>query len=118
MNVLVVDDNPEIREAIQAALGLNGHEVETAEDGLDALEKVAARRPDLILLDLNMPRLDDFGLATELGRRGLRPLVPLIVITARGSAPDNADRIGAEGYLEKPFSIRTLLQKVAELTAP
>src|SRR5439155_11875822 len=110
MNVLVVDDDREIREALQAPLDLNGYEVRTAGDGLDALEQVAARQPDLIVLDLNMPRLDGFGLADELARRGLRPSVPLMVITARGSAHENAQRLGAEAYLEKPFNIRSLLR--------
>jgi DNA-binding response OmpR family regulator len=62
-----------------------------------------------------MPRLDGFGLAAELRRRGLRPRVRLLVMTARGSARADARRTGADGYLSKPFGLRALCDEVARL---
>jgi CheY-like chemotaxis protein len=64
---------------------------------------------------MNMPRMDGPAFAGELQRRGLRPRIPLIVLTGNGFAGEYAAKLGAEGYLDKPFDIRVLLQKVAYL---
>ena len=69
--------------------------------------------PQLILLDVAMPALDGYAFAEELGRRGLRPGLPIVVITADGRAPQKAARVGANGYLAKPFSLTALVDAVS-----
>lgn len=116
--VLVVEDDQGLRETLEDLLRGEGYSVLLARDGLDALEKLDSSMPSVILLDLMMPRLDGFGFAAELDRRGLRPMLPIIVLTADGSARKKAERIGAEGHLAKPFDIPELLDEVARLAAP
>jgi DNA-binding response OmpR family regulator len=113
--VLVVDDDPFVREAIEVALALNGYRVIAAPDGRAALAHLRADLPDLVITDLVMPGLDGFGLATEMGARGLRPRVGLVVMTARGSAQEDAHRTEADGYLTKPFEMHDLLGLVDHL---
>ncbi len=88
-----------------------------ASDGVDALTILAERRPDLILLDVGMPRMDGFAFAEELGRRGLHPGIPIVVLTADGNARQKASRIGAWTYLTKPFSVDALLDCVERLVS-
>jgi two-component system response regulator MprA len=102
--VLVVDNDPAIRNA-----------VETAVDGSDAVARLDGATPVLVIADLNMPRLDGFEPEAELRRRGLRPRVKLLVMTARGSARADRRRTGADGYLLKPFGLRALCDEVARL---
>jgi DNA-binding response OmpR family regulator len=113
--VLVVDDDPFVREAIEVALALHGYEVVSAPDGQAALAHLHGGPPDLVITDLVMPGLDGFGLAAEMGARGLRPRVGLVVMTARGSAQEDAHRTEADGYLTKPFEMRALLDLVDRL---
>src|SRR6516225_6409181 len=115
-NVLVVDDDPAIREALELALAFNGYEATGALDGLDALDKVTGEPPAVILLDADMPRMDGPSFARALAARGLRPRVPLLVLSAGERAGEAAAAVGAEAYLRKPFELRALLQKVAYLT--
>lgn len=114
-SVLVVDDDPGLQEALEAILELEGYDVRTARDGLDALEQVQAGLPDLIVLDLMMPRMDGYAFARELEERGLRSQVPIIVLTADGRADYKARQIGADGGLAKPFDIEAFLGEVARL---
>jgi DNA-binding response OmpR family regulator len=81
-NVLFVDDDPAVREAPELALAFHGYDVCGAVDGLDALDKLANEPPGLILLHLNMPRLDGVGFARALADRGLRPQVPLLLLSS------------------------------------
>ena len=111
--ILVVEDESGIRETIVEILADEGYEVTTADDGLAALDAVAQSRPDAILLDLMLPRLDGFGVAAELQRRGLHPGIPIIVATADGRGRQSAERIGARHWVAKPFSIDELLATVA-----
>ena len=97
---------------MQAALEFENYEVVVAEDGLVALEKLSTVKPDLILLDIMMPRMDGYAFAQELQRRGLRSSIPLIVLTADGRAQQKAALVGADGYLEKPFDIVEFLDQV------
>jgi CheY-like chemotaxis protein len=113
--VLVVDDDPGLQQALEAILQLEGYEVTTARDGLDALEKVDHSQPALILLDLMMPRMDGFTFAEELKQRGLRAQIPIIVLTADGRVQQKAEQLGADGGLAKPFDITVLLDEVARL---
>lgn len=103
--VLAVDDSRTMRDLIRAALTPAGFAVRTAEDGAAALDHLTDPRPDVVLTDLNMPRLDGFGLIAELRRREALRGLPILVLTTE-SAPalkDRARRAGATGWIVKPF---------------
>lgn len=108
--VLVVDDDPDIRESVADVLSSEGYRVTTANDGLDALGALAVDPPSLVLLDMRMPRLDGWGFAAELRRRGLA--VPVVVMTAARDARAWAAEIEAQGFISKPFLITELLAVV------
>ncbi len=114
--MLVVDDDPGIRETVVAILDMDGYAADVAGDGLAAMERIEqAGPPAAIILDLMMPRMDGFAFAAALERRGLRPGIPLLVLTADGRAGEKAAAVRAEGVLEKPFEIPDLLDHVARL---
>ena len=112
--VLVIDDDRGIQEVLQVALEAEDYEVIVAEDGLMALEKLATVHPDLILLDLMMPRMDGYTFAKALQQSGLRSSIPLIVLTADAQAKEKAAQVGADDYVEKPFDLINLLEKMAQ----
>jgi CheY-like chemotaxis protein len=113
--VLVVDDDPDILEAICDILEVEHYRVARARNGAEALERVAEERPDAILLDLMMPVMDGVTFAQHLrGRPGGD--VPIVVISADGN-PQRAASVGARAYLAKPFDIETLLAHVAAITS-
>jgi two-component system, OmpR family, response regulator MprA len=113
--ILVVDDDVGIQELLELALEGEGYAVTTARDGVEALERLEATMPDLVVLDLMMPRLDGLGFITELSRRGLRSRVPVLVLTAAGKGNQRYHGLGAEAYIDKPFSLPELLDEVARL---
>ena len=109
--ILVVDDDPHIREVVCFALEKAGMATEPAADGAEALERIAAATPDLIVLDINMPEMDGLELCRRL-RRGSE--VPILFLSSRD---DEVDRIvglelGADDYVTKPFSPRELVARV------
>ncbi len=112
--ILVVDDDEGLQETLQAVLEGEDYEVVIAGDGLAALEKLATVMPALILLDLMMPRMDGFTFALELERRGLRSSIPIIVLTADSRGKQKATQLGANNYIDKPFDIPDLLDKIAQ----
>jgi len=117
VRVLVVDDEESARTGLQKLLRLDGYEVQTAEDGVAALERVAESVPDVVISDLKMPRLDGFGLLERLKKE--QPGLPVIVVTAFGdvSSAVTAMRAGAEHYLVKPIDpdeLGVALEKVVE----
>ena len=114
MKLLLVDDDDDLRDVTAFALRQAGFLVVTACDGIAALETYARERPDLAVLDVNMPRMDGFELAGELRRLGR---VPIIVLTVRGEEEDvvRALGLGADDYLTKPFSPRILVARVRAL---
>lgn len=109
--ILVVDDEPQIRRALRAALSGHGYAVETADDGESALIVLAAHPPDLLVLDLTMPGVD--GLETLRQTRSWSDL-PVVVLSARGQEQDKVQALdlGADDYLTKPFSMPELLARV------
>jgi two-component system, OmpR family, response regulator MprA len=111
--VLVVDDDPYILEAVALLLELEGYAVETAGDGIEALRMLDRVHPSVVLLDMQMPRLDGLGFAQALGRRAEKPKV--LVMTAARDARRWAEEICADGYLPKPFQIDDLLNAVERL---
>ncbi len=110
--LLIVDDDAGVQKMLKILLEYEHLEVMLASDGLEALECVERVRPDLILLDLMMPRMDGRAFVEELGRRGLRPSLPVIVLTANIHAKPLIDRMGVEDWLVKPFHLADLLGKV------
>jgi CheY-like chemotaxis protein len=115
--VLVVDDDEVIRQLIAVNLALEGFEVFTAVDGQDCLERVVAVRPDVITLDVMMPRLDGWVTATQLRRNPATSSIKVILITARAQE-DDRDRgrqVGVDAYLTKPFDPAEMIRVVREL---
>jgi two-component system OmpR family response regulator len=110
--VLVVDDEENVTHLVSSALRFDGFETVTADNGDDALAKVAQYDPDLIVLDVMMPGRDGFGVLQALRASGSQ--VPVIFLTARDTASDRVGglRAGADDYVVKPFSIEELLARV------
>jgi two-component system response regulator MprA len=113
--ILVVDDDPGIQELLELALKGEGYRVTVAADGIDALRAIEAHRPDLIVLDLMMPRMDGLRFSVELKRRDLRDDIPILVLTAATMGRDQANEIEAESYVDKPFNLPHFLNEVARL---
>jgi CheY-like chemotaxis protein len=112
--VLVVDDDPDLRTVLRLLLEDEGYTVQLAGDGYDALARVQAETPDLILLDLNMPLMTGGEVAVAL--REQRCSAPIVIMTAAGEATRAATRLGAAGSLAKPFDLDTVLEIVERLT--
>jgi two-component system KDP operon response regulator KdpE len=109
--VLVIDDEPQIRRALQTALTAHGYNVETAENGSLGLATIAAWAPDAVVLDLVMPVMDGFEVLRQV--RAWSD-VPVIVLSARGQEPDKVTALdlGADDYLTKPFGMSELLARL------
>ena len=115
LRVLVVDDEPTIRESLERALRLEGFAVETALGGLAALEAVARRPPALIVLDVTMPDLDGVSVLKRLRARGVD--VPVCILSARDDVDDRVAGLqaGADDYLVKPFALEELFARIHAL---
>jgi two-component system response regulator MprA len=115
MRILVVDDEPAVRDAVDRALRLDGHEVALAEDGRAALDALAAAPPDALVLDLLMPHVDGLEVCRRLRAAGDR--TPVLVLTARDAIADRVRGLdaGADDYLVKPFALEELLARVRAL---
>ncbi len=113
--ILVVDDEPAVREAIRRSLAFEGYDTELAADGLAALEQVEAARPDVIVLDVLMPRMD--GLTTARRLRAAGVTTPILMLTARDTVGDRVTGLdaGADDYLVKPFELDELLARLRAL---
>jgi len=109
--VLVVDDMAANRELLQGHLDDLGYEVREARDGIEALEAVAAEEPDLILLDIDMPRLDGIAVCEQLKAHPIRRMIPIVILTASNDRTTKLRGIaaGADDYLSKPFDSKELL---------
>src|SRR5271155_5853223 len=113
--LLVVDDDPDVRDSLRRALGHAGYEVTTAVHGGDALDVLARSPVDLIVLDVLMPIVDGFDACRRLRERG--DATPVLVLTARADIDDRVAglAVGADDYLVKPFALRELLARVGAL---
>ncbi len=115
MRVLVVDDEPAVRESIGRSLRFEGYQVDLAGDGHAALDAVLTRRPDVVVLDVMMPGLDGLETCRRLRITGDR--VPVLMLTARRNVGDRVAGLdaGADDYLVKPFALEELLARVRAL---
>jgi two-component system response regulator MprA len=115
MRVLVVDDDPAVRDSLRRSLAFNGYEVDVAADGEEALHRLGRQRPDVVVLDVMMPRLD--GLATCRALRAAGDDVPVLMLTARDEVSDRVAGLdaGADDYLPKPFALEELLARLRAL---
>jgi two-component system, OmpR family, alkaline phosphatase synthesis response regulator PhoP len=111
--ILVVEDDPAIATGLALNLRLEGYTAEVVHDGDAALDMVRDRRPDLLLLDLSLPRKDGLAVLSEL--RGAGDALPIIVLSAREGEYDKvgALRLGADDYVTKPFALAELMARIA-----
>jgi two-component system response regulator MprA len=113
--VLVVDDEPAVRESIERVLRHDGFEVAVAGDGREAIRRLAVVRPDVVLLDLLMPQIDGLEVCRRMRDTGDR--TPVLMLTARDAIDDRVAGLeaGADDYLPKPFALEELLARVHAL---
>lgn len=115
--ILVVDDENEILMMMEARLQANGYETLSATDGAQALEIAKREKPDLIILDLMIPKMDGYKVCGLLKCDSRYTHIPIMVFTARARENDRklAEEAGAEAYLSKPFDPKILLEKIREM---
>jgi DNA-binding response OmpR family regulator len=112
--ILIVDDSRPFRQSLSRFLQMEGFEVAEAEDGCHGLEEYDRCQPDLVVMDINMPRMDGFEAVRRLRETSI---VPILILSARGSEMDRilGLNVGADCYLPKPFSADELLARVQAL---
>ena len=115
MRILVVDDDRAVRESLRRSLQFNGYQVDLAGDGQQAMDSVTQQRPDAMVLDVMMPRLDGLEVCRRL--RGTGDDLPILVLTARDAVSDRVAGLdaGADDYLPKPFALEELLARLRAL---
>jgi two-component system, OmpR family, response regulator MprA len=116
VKILVVDDERAVRESLRRALELEGYEIELAEDGAEALQRLeSGPEPDAMVLDVLMPRVDGLEVSRTVRRSGSR--LPILMLTARTQVEDRVEGLdaGADDYLTKPFALEELLARVRAL---
>ncbi|MFM8597689.1 MAG: response regulator transcription factor [Mycobacterium sp.] len=115
MRILVVDDDRAVRESLRRSLSFNGYTVDLAEDGVEALDAITSERPDALVLDVMMPRLDGLEVCRQLRSTG--DDMPILVLTARDSVSERVAGLdaGADDYLPKPFALEELLARLRAL---
>ncbi|MFI2840331.1 MULTISPECIES: response regulator transcription factor [Mycolicibacterium] len=115
MRILVVDDDRAVRESLRRSLSFNGYSVDLAQDGVEALEAISSDRPDAVVLDVMMPRLDGLEVCRHLRSTG--DDLPILVLTARDSVSERVAGLdaGADDYLPKPFALEELLARMRAL---
>ena len=113
--VLVVDDDRAVRESLRRSLAFNGYDVHLAGDGAEALAGIGAVAPDVVVMDVMMPKLD--GLETTRALRAAGNDIPILVLTARDAVGDRVEGLdaGADDYLTKPFALEELLARLRAL---
>ena len=117
--VLLIEDEPNIIEAVSFILSRDGWEVKTHSNGHDAMEAVRLRGPDLIILDVMLPGKSGFDILSEIRAEAQFETLPVLMLSARGQAKDMemAERAGANRYMTKPFSNAEVLDAVRDLVA-
>lgn len=115
--ILIADDKPEVLELVRVSLESEDYQIIDASDGKEALEKIRLEKPDLVLLDIVMPKMDGFEVLRNLKKEPGTKEIPIILLTAKGQKIDQekGQRFGAAGYIIKPFSPSELLRKIEEV---
>jgi two-component system response regulator MprA len=113
--VLIVEDDRAVRDSLRRSLEFNGYDVALATDGAEALAGIGTMRPDVVVMDVMMPRLD--GIETTRALRSVGNTVPILVLTARDAVGDRVEGLdaGADDYLTKPFALDELLARLRAL---
>jgi DNA-binding response OmpR family regulator len=116
-NVLLVDDDPVILKLLQVNFEMEGYSVSCANDGVEGLEMARANHPDIVLLDIMMPRMDGLEVTKALKGDPKTKDIPIILLSAKAQASDiqAGKDIGADDYLPKPFDPLELLERVGQL---
>jgi DNA-binding response OmpR family regulator len=117
--VLLVDDEDQLRRVMRDLLERDGYEVTEAADGVQALDQIDRHAPDIVVLDLNLPGLDGYGVLSHLRSRSATADIPVVVLTAKGDE-DNEVRVfamGADDFLTKPFRARALSARLQAVLA-
>ena len=114
--ILVVDDEPTIVRLMEFILARQGHQMLAAVNGEEALEKIRAHKPDLVLLDIMMPRIDGYEVAQQLRADPETASLPIIMLSAKAQTEDirRGGEVGVSAYVTKPFSPEHLVQVVTE----
>lgn len=116
--ILVVDDEPDIVRVVVKILESRGHDVITAADGPQGLEAVAAEKPDVVILDLNLPKMDGFEVCRRIKSADETSHIPVVMMSAAYVTVEDADRgtkLGADEYVTKPFLRDILIHNVERL---
>ena len=118
--ILVAEDDSGVRDLIRTRLNAAGFDTHTAKNGVEALMRIGELKPDALVLDINMPEMDGFGVLAVLKDNPVQSRLPVLVLTARHAAEDvrRAVGLGAKDYLTKPFNDAQLLARVARLLRP
>jgi CheY-like chemotaxis protein len=114
MHIMVVEDNYDVIQLVQNVLSMDGHTVTVARDGLEALQRDAANRPDAIILDVNLPHIDGYEVCRRIKARRD---VPIMLLTVRAERADIevSRAAGADLHMSKPFDLQDFLQHIAKL---
>lgn len=117
--ILVVDDDPDIRNLISLKLSTAGHEVTAVSDGYGALDAVSNQAPDLVVLDVGMPGMSGFDVCRALRQQDATAAIAVVLLTAKAQESDvqTGFASGADDYIVKPFSPRELLSRVEAVLA-
>ena len=117
--ILIVDDEPNIVLALELLMKKEGYEVHTVDDGERAFQAAKELRPDLILLDIMMPKMDGYEVCQRIRSDALLKDISIIMLTAKGREVEKAKglALGADHYITKPFSTRQVVMKVKEILA-
>ncbi|OQX85499.1 MAG: hypothetical protein B6D63_02120 [Candidatus Latescibacteria bacterium 4484_7] len=115
--ILVVDDEVNITQILEFSIGAEGFEVITASDGEEAIDKARKEQPDLIILDIMMPRIDGYEACRILKANPITKNIPVVLLTAKGRDVDKrlGYEVGATDYIIKPFSPNKLIERINEL---
>jgi two-component system OmpR family response regulator len=115
LKVLVVDDEPNIRDLLSASLRFAGHHVATAANGTDAINMITETKPDIVLLDVMLPDISGFGVTKKI--RGMGIEVPILFLTARDDTEDKITglTVGGDDYVTKPFSLDEIMARISAI---
>lgn len=119
-SIVLIDDDPDMCQLFDQVLTLIGHRVDCAQNGLDGVDVVKRERPDLVLLDLNIPLLDGFGVLQQLHEDASTSNIPVLVLSAhtKDINRDEAYEKGAKGFINKPVDIGFFLDLIQQTLQP